>query len=62
MPWSTSDVSGKTKKAKSPKRKRQWRDIANSALKRGESEATAIKMASGVIAKESRAKKMGYAK
>ena len=51
MPWSTSDVSGKTKKATSPKAKRQWTDVANSALARGESEKTAIMEANGVAKK-----------
>ena len=51
MPWSTSDVSGKTKKATSPKAKRQWTHVANSALARGESEKTASMEANGVVKK-----------
>ena len=51
MPWSTSDVSGKTKKATSPKAKRQWTHVANDALARGESEKTAIMEANGVAKK-----------
>lgn len=51
MPWKPGDVSRHTKKARSPKRKRQWTHIANSALARGESEGAAIRMASGVIRK-----------
>lgn len=62
MPWSPGDASGKTKKAKSPRLKRQWKDIANSALGHGKSEATAIKMANGVLKRESSSKKMGYSK
>jgi len=57
MPWSTRDVSGKTKKAKSPKAKRQWTHVANSALKRGLSEGAAIREANSVAAK-----RMGYSK
>ena len=49
MPWKPSDVSGKTKKAKSVKSKRQWRDIANSIKARGGSDASAIKQANGVV-------------
>lgn len=49
MPWNTKDVSHKTKKAKTDKQKRQWKDVANSAKKAGDSDATAIKKANGVI-------------
>jgi uncharacterized protein YdaT len=57
MPWTVRDVPGKTKKAATPKRKRQWVDIANSALARGLPEATAIKMANGVVARTVKRKK-----
>jgi uncharacterized protein YdaT len=50
MPWTARDVPGKTKKAKTPAQRRQWTDIANAALKRGLSEAEAIREANGVIA------------
>lgn len=49
MPWSKDDVPEKTKKAKTDKQKRQWQHVANKALNSGDSEATAIKKASGVI-------------
>lgn len=52
MPWSESDASAKTKKANTPKKRRQWKEIANSALERGASEGSAIRQANGVIAKE----------
>ena len=58
MPWTAADASHKTKKADTPKEKRQWRDIANDALKRGVSKGTAIKMASGVIKKEEAKRKL----
>jgi hypothetical protein len=62
MPWTPGDASGKTKKAKTPKAKRQWRDIANKALAGGHSEADSIKMANGVLKKQAhgagRAKRM----
>lgn len=51
MPWKPSDASGKTKKAKSATAKRQWADVANSALKRGASEGSAIRQANAVVAK-----------
>jgi uncharacterized protein YdaT len=50
MPWTPSDARRHTKKAITPKQKRQWADIANSALKRGLPEAKAIQMANGVLA------------
>lgn len=55
MPWSPSDAKRFDKDAKSsPKASRQWSHIANSALKRGDSESTAIKKASGVVGKSNR--------
>lgn len=59
MPWGPGDASRHTKKANTPKRKRQWAHVADSALKRGESEGSAIRMASGVIRKGKRGKKRG---
>lgn len=53
MPWDPEDASSKTKKANTPKKRRQWSHIADSALARGESDATAIKEANGVLARES---------
>lgn len=58
MPWSVKDVKGKTKKAKSPKAKRQWRDVANSALARGVPEGEAIRMANGVAKRQAKAHTM----
>lgn len=49
MPWDDADAARKTHRADTPKKKRQWRHIANSALRRGESEGAAIRMANGVI-------------
>lgn len=49
MPWSKDEVSSKTKKAKTDKQKRQWVDVANGSLKRGDSEGTAIRKANGVL-------------
>jgi len=51
MPWKKTDSTKFTKKAKSAKKKKQWKDIANSVLKRGGSDASAIRQASGVIRK-----------
>lgn len=53
MPWNkNSDAKRHTHRAKSAKRQRQWRHIANSMLERGESEGAAIRAANGVIRKQ----------
>ncbi len=49
MPWTPKDASSKTKKAKSPKAKRQWSGVANSVLKKTGDEARAIKSANAVV-------------
>jgi len=51
MPWTASDSSRHTKKAKSPKRKRQWSHVANSVLKRTGDEGAAVRAANGVVKK-----------
>lgn len=50
MPWTPKDAKRHTKKAKSPKAKRQWSHVADSVLERGGSEGSAIRQANGVIA------------
>jgi hypothetical protein len=49
MPWTSSDAHAKTKKAASPKKKRQWKDIENSVLKKTGDEGKAVKTANGVL-------------
>ena len=49
MPWNSSDSTRHTKKARSPKDKRQWSAVANSMLKRGKSEGAATRAANSVI-------------
>jgi uncharacterized protein YdaT len=51
MPWSTGDVSGKTKKAKSATAKRQWTHVANAVLKKTGDEGRAIREANAVAAR-----------
>jgi uncharacterized protein YdaT len=51
MPWKPKDAKKFTAKAKTPKQKRQWKDIANANLEAGKSEGEAIKIASGVVKK-----------
>jgi len=49
MPWKPSDASSKTRKAKSPIAKRQWRDVANSVLAKTGNEGRAIREANAVV-------------
>jgi len=56
MPWSVKDV-GKHNKGLSAKKKRQWTDVANSALRRGASDASAIRQANAAV---KGGKKYGY--
>ena len=51
MPWSPSDASSKDSKANTPKKRRQWADIANSVLQRTGDEGRAVRSANGVIRK-----------
>jgi hypothetical protein len=49
MPWDAKDATRHTKKAKSPKARRQWKDVANSVLQRTGNEGTAVKQANAVV-------------
>lgn len=51
MPWKPSDAHRHTRKAKSAIAKRQWSEVADSALARGQSEGAAIRQANAVVAK-----------
>jgi uncharacterized protein YdaT len=53
MPWSAGDASRHTRKAKSSVRKRQWSEVANSMLKRGKSEGSAVRAANSAVKKSS---------
>lgn len=54
MPWTPSDAKSKTKKATTPKKQRQWRDVANALYKKGTPEGQAIREANGVLKKEAK--------
>ncbi len=54
MPWDPKDAKRHTKKAASPKAKRQWSHVANSMLQRGYGEGRAIAAASSVVKKRGR--------
>ena len=49
MPWTPKDATRHTKKAKSPKAKRQWAHVADSVLAKGGSEGAAIRQANAVV-------------
>jgi uncharacterized protein YdaT len=51
MPWTSKSAKGHTKKASSGILQRQWSDVANSMLKAGKSEASAIRGANSVVGK-----------
>jgi len=51
MPWDTKDATRHTKKARTPKLKRMWQQIANSMLARDASERAAIRGANSQVAK-----------
>jgi hypothetical protein len=51
MPWNPADSSRFTRKAKSPKAKRQWSAVADSTLARTGDEGAAIRAANSVAKK-----------
>lgn len=56
MPWKPEDAKRHTKKATTPKKKRQWSHVADSMLTRGASEGAAIRAANAVVRKKSKKK------
>ncbi len=49
MPWTAKDAASKTKKAKSPKAKRQWAHVADSVLAKTGDEGLAVREANSVV-------------
>lgn len=49
MPWSPKDAKDKTKKANTPKKKRQWSKVADSVLAETGDEGRAIREADAVV-------------
>jgi len=56
MPWTKTSAKKHTKAADTPKKEKQWKDVANKALESGASEGSAIRQANAVV-KKKRAKK-----
>lgn len=50
MPWTAADATRHTHKADTPKRQRQWADVANSELAKHGDDARAIRAANSVVA------------
>jgi hypothetical protein len=51
MPWKAKDAGKHDHAANTPKRRRQWSDVANSILERTGSDARAIRGANSVVKK-----------
>ncbi|MFI5397582.1 MAG: hypothetical protein ACHQ9S_18755 [Candidatus Binatia bacterium] len=51
MPWEPKDAKAKTKKANTPKKQRQWRDVGNKVLAKTGDEGRAIREANAVVAR-----------
>lgn len=49
MSWKPQDARRHTKKASTPKKQRQWKEVANSVLARTGDEGRAVREANGVI-------------
>ena len=54
MPWTAKDAKRHTKKAATPKKKRQWSKVANSMLASGKSEGSAVRAANAAVKKSKR--------
>jgi uncharacterized protein YdaT len=54
MPWKSKDAKRHTKKADTPKEKRQWSIVANAMLERGSSEGAAVRAANAAVKKRSK--------
>ena len=49
MPWTPSEATAHTKAADTPAKQAKWAAVANDALRRGLSEAAAIRSANAVV-------------
>lgn len=56
MPWSPHDSFQKTKKANTPKKKKQWASTANAVLEDSGDEGKAVRIANAAVAKKRRKK------
>jgi hypothetical protein len=56
MPWKEEDAKRHTKKARTPKKKRQWSAVANKVLQESGDEGKAIRIANAVVKKPKKKK------
>jgi hypothetical protein len=49
MPWQPKEAKRKTHKANTPKKQRQWSDVANSVLAKTGDEGRAVREANAVV-------------
>ena len=56
MPWTMQDALKKTKKANTSSRKKMWAKVANSVLKRGGGDASAVRIANAAVKRAARSK------
>ena len=56
MPWTAKSAKKHSKKANTPKKKRQWSKVANAVLKKTGNEGLAVRIANGVIKKRKKKK------
>lgn len=54
MPWTAANARSKTKKASSPKAKRQWAKVANKVLGDSGDEGKAVRIANAAVKKRRR--------
>lgn len=59
MPWNPEDASRHDSAANSPKKRRQWSDVANRVLSETGDEGRAVREANGVLKKEEISKYKG---
>lgn len=58
MPWTPADATRHTKKANTPKKKRQFADVANSILARTGDEGRAIRGANAAVGRKHKGSKI----
>lgn len=60
MPWTADDATEHTHKATTAELRRLWASVANEALRRGDSEASAIRQANAVVAQHTAGHPTGH--
>lgn len=58
MPWTPSDAQRKTRKGSTPKKRRQWRDVANKVLASTGDDGRAIREANAAVGRKRKGSKI----